>query len=327
MSTKSKKKLTSPETVVEDQAADNAASVQMKPSKALAMSQAVTMLGAMSGDDLTQLVKTLQQNSASAAASIPDDAAAKNAASVAMKEDLDLVFGGEELTEEFREKISTLFEAAVSTRVNLELTELEEAFEQRIETEVADVVEQLTDSVDKYMSYIADEWMKENEIAIESSMRTEMAEQFIEGLRDLFAEHYIDMPEERLDVVEEMSAEIDSLRARLDDVASNNIELEKVLAKYTMEEAFQEVAEGLTTTQASKFYTLAEGIEFDGDVDAYSKKLNIIKEKVFNKSSASSRNDEASVLSESFGGNLEDSTFVPPNMQTYIKSISRITKK
>lgn len=313
-------------TVVEDQASDNASTVAMKPNKASALATAVTLLASMKGDEINNLLATLQQNSQSAAASIPNDAAAKNAASVAMKEELETIFGGEDLAEEFKEKISTLFEAAVNTRVQLTITEMEEKFATQLDEQTTEIVDQITEQVDKYLSYVADEWMKENEIAIESSLRTEMAEQFIEGLRDLFAEHYIEVPEERVDVLEHYSDKVEELEAKLNDVLSRNIELEEAMAQVAMEETFQEVSEGLAMTQAEKFRTLAEGIEFDGNIEAYTRKLNIIKEKHFAKKPATSQED-SSVLSESFEGEVDELENVPANMKRYMEVTSRTVKK
>ena len=311
--------------IVEDTATDNASTVAMKPNKANAMAQAVTMLAAMSGDDLTKLVQVLQQNSASAAASIPDDAAAKNAASIAMKEELETIFGGEELAEEFKEKVSTLFEAAVTTRVQLELTEATERFEQTLAEQTQIITEQLIDQTDKYLSYVAEEWMKANEIAVESSIRTEIAEQFIEGLKELFKEHYIEIPDDRIDVVESYAERVEQLEEQLNESLAKNIELEEAMDQFTMEEAFEEVSEGLAMTQVEKFRTLAEGVEYTGDLDTYKRKLNIIKENHFKKKAVSTKS--ADVLEESFEGGEESVKNISPIMQRYLTTISRTTKK
>ena len=307
----------------EDQATDNAATVQMKPNKATAMAQAVTMLGAMSGDDLTRLVQVLQQNSASAAASIPDDAAAKNAATVAMKEDLEIIFGGEELAEDFKEKITTLFESAVSTRVQLEVATLSEQFEERLNEQTKEVMEELVDNLDKYASYLAEQWLEENAVAIESSMRTEIAESFISGLKDLFNEHYISIPDEKIDALEEYEANIAELQEQLNDALNQNIALEEQLANSILEDVFEEVSTGLPMTHVSKFRTLAEGIEFTGDVDTYKRKLNIIKEKHFTKKTSEASN----VLNESFEGDISEDIIASPSVKAYAEAISRTVKK
>lgn len=316
-------------TVVEDMASDNAATVQAKPSKAVMMSQAVTLINSMSGDEINKLLSVLQQSSQTAAASIPNDAAAKNAASIAAKglaaEELTDIFGGEELTEEFKEKVSTLFEAAVHTQVQLKLNEAEEKFQGLLEEQVTAIVDELTEQVDKYLSYVADEWMKENEVAIESSLRTEIAEQFIEGLKALFVENYIEIPEDKVDVLENYAAKVDELEEKLNDALARNIELEEATAQYAMEEAFEEVAEGLAMTQSEKFRNLAEGVEFAGDLDAYKRKLNIIKEKHFAKPTASK---QADVLEESFDGEVvEEEVVSSPLMKTYMQTISRTIKR
>lgn len=311
--------------IVEDTATDNASTVAMKPNKANAMAQAVTLLASLSGDEINKLVSVLQQNSASAAASIPDDAAAKNAASIAMKEELETIFGGEELAEEFKEKVSTLFEAAVTTRVQLELTEATERFEQTLAEQTQIITEQLIDQTDKYLSYVAEEWMKANEIAVESSIRTEIAEQFIEGLKELFKEHYIEIPDDRIDVVESYAERVEQLEEQLNESLAKNIELEEAMDQFTMEEAFEEVSEGLAMTQVEKFRTLAEGVEYTGDLDTYKRKLNIIKENHFKKKAVSTKS--ADVLEESFEGGEESVKNISPIMQRYLTTISRTTKK
>lgn len=329
---KNKKTKSGSKVVHEDVAQQNASTIEMKDNKSNQMSQAVTMLAAMSGDDLTKLLAVLQQNSQSAAASIPNDAAAKNAASIAMKgvvgEELEVIFGGEELTEEFKEKITTLFEAAVNTKVQLELTEMEEKFDAVLEEQTEHVVEQLTDQLDKYLSYIAEEWMKENQIAIESSIRTEIAEQFIDGLKGLFKEHYIEIPDDKVDVLETYVSRVDELEEQLNQVTAQKIELEENLSQRVMEESFDSIADGLALTQVEKFRTLAEGIEFTGDVSQYQRKLNIIKEKHFNKKSVSG-SDKSLVLSESLESG-EDNTnvgSVDSTVMKYAEAISRTVKK
>lgn len=327
-----KKKTKSGSKVIhEDVAQQNASTIQMKDNKSNQMSQAVTMLAAMSGDEINQLLAVLQQNSQSAAAGIPNDAAAKNAASIAMKgvmkEELNDIFGGEELTEEFKEKITVLFEAAVNTRVQVELTEMEEKFDAVLEEQTEHVVEQLTEQLDKYLSYIAEEWMKANQIAVESSIRTEIAEQFINGLKGLFLEHNIEVPENKVDVLEDYANRVAELEEELNTVTANKIKLEEALSQRMMEESFDTVADGLALTQVAKFRTLAEGIEFDGDVAQYQRKLNIIKEKHFDKKSVSG-STKSLVLSESL--EIDDNAnvgSVDSTVEKYAQAISRTVKK
>lgn len=318
------------EVVAEDQASSNAASIQPK-GKVDALAQAMTLLASMKGDEINNLLATLQQNSASAAASIPDGTAEKNRASVAakgaVKEELELIFGGEELAEEFKEKISTLFEAAVTSRLQLEIAQLEEQFEITLEEQTDVIIEQLDEKIAKFLDAIADDWMDKNEVAIETSLRTEMTNEFINGLKNLFAEHYINVPDEQVDVLEAQQAEIDELNARLNESLNKTIELHSAVVESQKKEVFESVSEGLAMTQVEKFRQLAEGVDFDGDLDKYTRKLNIIKEKVFTVKKTVT--ESADVLNESFEGNVSSSgdEVTDPVMQAYLRTTSKIVKK
>lgn len=208
------------------------------------------------------------------------DMSAKNKASVSMKEDIENLFSNEDLTEEFREKATTIFEAAVHAKVEEIREQIETEYETKLEQEIVSVVEDISTKVDDYMNYVVKEWMEDNEVAIETSLRTEITEEFIDGLKTLFQEHYIDIPDEKVSVVEELAAKIDDLEDKLNEAVNQNIELNKAITEHTKESVFYDVAEGLNTIQADKFKTLAEGVEFD-DVDSYKRKLEIVKENYF----------------------------------------------
>lgn len=313
-----------------DTAIQNQKTIEMKPNKSNQMAQAITLMQAMSGDEINHLLQSLQQNSQTAAASIPNDAAAKNAASIAMKgvvtEELNEIFGGEELTEDFKEKISTLFEAAVNTRVVFERNTLEEEFNQKLEEETAQLTESLTDKIDTYLSYVADEWMKENEVAIEKGIRTEIAEQFLHGLKNLCNEFNITIPEDKVDLVEEQQKQIENLKNENNRLMSENIEAQEILAQSIMEDSFEQVAEGLAMTDSEKFRTLAESVDFEGDVDAYKKKLNIIKEQYFVKKTSTNTDNKSLVLSESVEADTTNSVVSDPLVSRYADAISRAVK-
>lgn len=325
-----KRKLISEETVkavTEDAAAQNAASVQT--GKAGMIAQAVQTLAMMDKDSLEKFMASM---AASHAAAIPDDAAAKNAASIAMKgavkEELEEIFGGENLAEEFKEKIETLFEAAVNSRVSLVLTEAEERFEQALSEQSQAVVESLVEKIDSYLSYVVEEWMEENEVAIESSIRTEIAEQFMEGLKELFQEHYIDIPDDKVDIVEGYAEKVAELEAKLSEEINARLSLEEQLSLATMEDVFEESASDLSKIQREKFRVLAEGIEFDGDVEKYEKKLNIIKEKHFKSASINPLRKDSLLLSEDVEEDEENPRVVSnPEMRPYADAISRLVKK
>lgn len=214
------------------------------------------------------------------------DAAAKNKASVSMKEEIDGLFG-DDLSEEFKQKASVVFEAAVASRVAEQREAIEEQFaadkqqlEESFEQQVAEIKEELSTQVSEYLDYVVEQWMTANEVAIESSLKTMIAEEFIEKLRGLFEESYIQVPEQKLDVVQDMADKIDELEAKLNEAIAQNIELKNVVEAKKQDEIFAGVSEGLALTQVEKFRTLAEGVDYD-DAENYRKKLEIVKEQYF----------------------------------------------
>ena len=201
-------------------------------------------------------------------------------ASKGMKEDVDALFGESDLSEEFKQKIAVIFEAAVSNRVIVEQQKLQEQYEEKLEEAVAEKQAELTEQLDEYTNYVAEEWMKENELAVESGFRSEISESFMNGLKDLFSEHYVDVPEDKVDLVQEMAAKVEDLEAKLNETLDENIRLNNLVETATIEVTFDEVAEGLADTEVEKLKTLAEGIEWQ-DAEDYKQKLTIIKEHNF----------------------------------------------
>ena len=245
---------------------------------------------------------------------------------IGMKEDVEEMFAGSDLSEEFKNKASTLFEAAVHARLIVENARLEEAYQQKIQEELEIFEEQITTKLDTYLDYVVENWMKENEVAIESTLRNEIMEEFMDGLKNLFSEHYINVPENKVDVLEALAQKVSSLEEKLDETISENASLKGSLIEENAKEIFVELASDLALTQQEKFAALAEGIEFDGNLNTYAKKLNIIKENYFrNESTSYSSNIEE----ETFEGELTESNnrFVDPNVNRYVQAISRNVKK
>ena len=253
------------------------------------------------------------------------DNSASNRASVSMKEDMDALFSGEDLTEDFKTKATTIFEAAVHAKVEALREEMEVEYTTKLETQLAESLEEITTRIDDYMSYAVNEWMEENEVAIESSLRNEITEEFIEGLKQLFAEHYIDIPEEKLDVLGEMSEKLEQLEAKLNESVEQNIELNKQLATEVKERIFNEVSEGLITTQADKFKALAEGVDYS-DAGTYKQKLEIVRENYF-----ADKKKPASSIVENEIDNAEEQAPTKPAatgaVANYVAAISRTAKK
>lgn len=200
---------------------------------------------------------------------------------VDMSEHVEALFAGEELSEEFKEKAKTIFEAAVKQKVEEEIARLEEAYAETLEEQVEEIKEGLTSDVDDYLSYVVENWTSDNQIAIEAGLRTELTEEFISGLRQLFAEHYIDIPEDKVSVVEEMSAKVSELEEKLNEEIERNVALNKMLNESMQNDIIDQACDGLTVTQAEKLKTLAEGLDYTS-AEEYSQKINILRESYFN---------------------------------------------
>ena len=198
-----------------------------------------------------------------------------------MKEDIDALFADDStISEEFKSKVSTIFEARVQDRVTQIEEETEERYAGMLEEAVESIKQDLTEKVDDYLSYIVEQWMEENQIAIESGLRSEMTEDFIAGLRNLFAEHYIDVPAEKVDLVDELAGKVEELETKLNEEIERGVSYAKALVESRKKEITAEVCEGLIATQVEKIKTLAESVEFSTE-DEYKEKLETIRENYF----------------------------------------------
>jgi len=244
---------------------------------------------------------------------------------ISVKEDVEEMFEGQDLSEEFKDKATTLFEAAVNARITLEMTKLEEQYEEQLTEEVAEITEALEAKLDTYLDYVTENWMKENEVAITSTLRNEITEEFIDGLRGLFAEHYIEVPEDKVDVLEELAAKVEALETKLDESITENVQLKEALLDSEKTETLREMAEDLTLNESEKFAALAEGIEFDGDLDTYRKKLAYVKESYFNKKTNKS---VSNIEEETFEAPESDRVVsADPEINRYAQAIARTIKR
>jgi hypothetical protein len=241
-----------------------------------------------------------------------------------MKEDIDALMSGENLSEEFVAKAATIFEAAVVARAEEVIAEAETELMEQFETAVEEIKEDLAAKVDDYLNYMVEEWIKENEIAIESGLRAEIVEDFIGGLRNLFAEHYIDIPAEKVNVVEELAAKVEELEASLNEEINRGVELSKELNEQKKIEAIYTACEGLTQTQVEKLKSLAENVEFTTE-DEFATKLGTLKESYFKsevKVADNSALDEILVEEDE-----KKSVSTDPSMEIYTKTISQSLAK
>ena len=198
-----------------------------------------------------------------------------------MKEDVDALFADDStISEEFKSKVSTIFEARVNDRIAQIQEQIETEYAGMLEETVQAIRDDLTEKVDDYLSYVVEQWMNDNEIAIESGLRAELTEDFIAGMRNLFAEHYIDVPAEKVDLVDELAGKVEELESKINEEIERGIELKKALVESRKLELTRDVCEGLTATQVEKIKALAESVEFSTE-DEYKTKLETIRENYF----------------------------------------------
>jgi hypothetical protein len=242
-----------------------------------------------------------------------------------MKEDMDALFTGENLSEEFVSKATTIFEAAVIARAEEVIAEAEAELMEQFEAAIEEVKEDLAAKVDDYLNYMVEEWVKDNEIAIEKGLRAEIVEDFITGLKGLFEEHYIDIPADKVDVVEELTAKVSELEESYSEQVKSAIELKKELNEHKKFEAIYAACEGLTQTQVEKLKSLAENVEFTTE-EEFATKLGTLKESYFKsdvKVADSSALDEVVVEEEK----KQTSVSTDPSMEIYAKTISQTLVK
>lgn len=271
---------------------------------------------AMSKSSLVDFYNKVMASIGHEADPISSGAAAKNKASVSgsgVKESITELFGDETLSEEFKEKASTLFEAAVQERLVEKYAALEETIETKIDEVLQSVIDSLEESLDSYMDHVTRKWMKENKLAVESTLRAEVAEDFMRDLRQVFENNYISIPDEADDIVEDLITRVEDLEARLNESINENIELAQIIEDANVQAVFEEMTEGLTLTEVEKFKTLAEGVEFDGDLNKFEKKLKIVKEKYFpkgKKQTSDLTEDSEFIPEQSEGKQLKEETVV-----------------
>ena len=193
-----------------------------------------------------------------------------------------LVSTDADLSEEFKDKAATIFETAVKTRIKEQVKILEAQYDEKLSKETETVKESMVEKVDSYLNYVVEEWMKENELAVERGIRTEIAEDFITGLKDLFKEHYIDVPEEKYNVLDDLTNQVKDLEGKLNEQIEKNVNLTKEVSELNKREAIAEVSEDLTDTETEKFISMAENVEFDS-AEKFKEKLETIKESYFPK--------------------------------------------
>ena len=239
-----------------------------------------------------------------------------------VEEDVEALLQGEELSEEFRAKAKTIFEAAINSKVATIKEELEQENSKKLEEEIESKKLELTERVDSYLEYVAGEWLQENELAVEAGLKTEMTESFLEGMKSLFEEHYVSIPEDKYDVLENMVNKLDEMESKLNEQIENNVALNKRLAESKSDGILSDVAEGLAITQKEKLASLAESVEFESEQN-YREKLVTLRESYFPSTAPSAQRDNNEVLSEGTESPVKNTG----SMANYLSTLQRVTKK
>ena len=240
-----------------------------------------------------------------------------------VEQDIQALLEGEELSEEFQNKARTIFEAAIRTKLSEIKEQVKVSYEEKLVEEVASIKEELKDRVDSYLEYVADEWVQENKIAIEHGLKSEMTESFLNGMRGLFEEHYVTIPEEKYDVIESMVDKLDEMEGKLNEQIEKNVALNRRLAESSADVVFGEVTEGLATTQKEKLATLVENVEFESEAD-YREKLVTLKESYFPSNAGAQKDKSENLSEETSTPTYQD---ISSTMETYLQTMSRVSKK
>ena len=238
-----------------------------------------------------------------------------------VKDDVAALVNGEDLTEEFKAKAATIFEAAIVNRVKAEVAKLEEEFEAKLEEAAAKNQEGLVEKVDGYLNYVVETWIAQNEIALERGMKSEILENFVSGLKGLFEENYIDIPEEKFDVVGQMEETIEELQAKLDEQLAANVEMNKVIAEQARVDIIKDACNGLTDTEVEKFTGLAEELAFE-DAESFATKVQTIRENYFTNKAGKVMVE--SVVTDTPVESLTEEKVIDPSMKRYMNALNNV---
>ena len=240
-----------------------------------------------------------------------------------IEEDIEALIAGEELSEEFQEKARTIFEAAIKTKVAEMKEEVQKQYEVSLTEEVANLKSELTERVDSYLEYVAQEWLTENQLAVEHGLKTEMTESFLTGMKSLFEEHYVTIPEEKYDVLNSMVEKLDEMEDKLNEQINKNVALNKRLSESVADVILADVSEGLALSQKEKLASLAENVEFESESN-YREKLETLRDSYFSANSSTQRNHSENISEGTQVGNQPE---VSGLMESYLQTLNRVSKK
>ena len=239
-----------------------------------------------------------------------------------IEEDVNALLQGEELSEEFQEKAKTIFEAAINSKVAQIKEQLEAQYEEKFVEEIVAAKESLTERVDSYLEYVSDEWMEENQLAVEHGLKTDMTESFLSGMKNLFEEHYVSIPEDKYDVLESMVEKLDDMETKLNEQIEKNVSLNARLSESVADGILDQVSEGLAQTQKEKLASLAESVEFESE-ESYREKLETLKESYF----ASKKESSAAKTETLSEGMSNDHESYSNSMAAYMKTLGSFGTK
>ena len=243
---------------------------------------------------------------------------------VNVEDDINALIAGEELSEEFEEKARTIFETAINSKVSIIKEDLEKEYAKILQEEIDSTKVELTERVDSYLEYVANEWLEENSLAVEQGLKAEMSESFLTGMKSLFEEHYVSIPEDKYDVLESMVNKLDDMEEKLNEQIEKNVGLTKRLAESKSDGILSDVSEGLAVTQKDKLASLAESVEFESETD-YREKLVTLRNSYFpTRQVASTQSEDSEMLSEQANAPTAEAT---GTMANYLTTLQRITKK
>jgi hypothetical protein len=293
------------------------------------------LVGAMNGMKKSELVdffnKSMAQFGPNADLGIPDGTSQRNATTIVPKgspvqEDVNEMFSGTELSEDFKDKISTLIESAVNVRTNLTIAQLQEENEINFNELVEEYKEELSESIDHYLSFAVNEWIEENKVAVETSIKNELQSSFMTGLHNLFKEHYIDIPEDKLDLLGQLESEIEELKQSFNDIQNKNIELSSTNEELNCQLVITAATRDLTESDALRFMDLIDGITYT-DMKNYETKLNTIKESHFSNKAEIVKEQEEVMGIDSLNENAADEPVITGPMSKYLETVAKTTKK
>lgn len=299
---------------------------EKKMTKAGYISDMIKRMGVMSPEELS----SAHGKFTSAFKGDAKDNSSKNKATITAKEDIDAIFGDTELTEDFRERTHVLFETAVHARSIIETARIEEEFEAKLDEAVAARLDEVNTAVDDYLSYVAEQWLEDNKLEVEAGIRTEVSESFLDGLQTLFAEHYVNIPESEVEVVEALAAKVEELEDQVNEEVEGRIEVQKELHKRDAEKVIIEAKEGMVDSDAERLDVLIEAIDYS-DIEEFARKLTIVKENYFpaggsKKKPVVQKDQLLSEVIDEDENEKDNVVYEDPQMKHYVEALSRTLK-